>query len=293
MLIGVRMAGVKGRVVVITGAGGGLGREHALLFAREGARVVVNDLGGQRDGTGAGSTMADAVVDQIVGAGGEAVASYDDVATVEGGANVVEVAVDAFGQIDVVINNAGILRDKSFHKMTPQQWDAVLKVHLYGAFNVTRAAYPRMREQQYGRIVVTTSTSGLFGNFGQANYGAAKMGLFGLISTLAVEGARSGITANAIAPLADTRMTEDVIPDDSRAQLDPAFVSPLVVHLASEECTDSGTITLASGGHYARIALMQANGVQFDHVPTVEEIAVAWDEIIDLTNSAPGRNPLG
>ena len=286
------MAGVKGRVVVITGAGGGLGRRHALLFAQEGARVVVNDLGGNRDGSGFGSDMADMVVSEITGAGGEAVASYDDVSTVDGGANAVATALDAFGQIDVVVNNAGILRDKSFHKMTPQQWDAVLKVHLYGAFNVTRAAWPHMREQQYGRVVVTTSTSGLFGNFGQANYGAAKMGMVGLVNTLAVEGARYNITANAIAPLADTRMTADVIPDDARMNLDPAFASPLVVHLCSEECTDTGTITLASGGHYARVAYMQAAGVQFDHVPSVEELRLAWDEITDLTDSAMGRNPL-
>jgi NAD(P)-dependent dehydrogenase (short-subunit alcohol dehydrogenase family) len=286
------MAGVKGRVVVITGAGGGLGRQHALLFAREGARVVVNDLGGDRDGSGFGSDMADNVVAEITQAGGEAVANYDDVSTSDGGERIIKTAVEAFGQVDAVINNAGILRDKSFHKMTADQWDAVLRVHLYGAFNVTRAAWPLMREQQYGRVVVTTSTSGLFGNFGQANYGAAKMGMVGLINTLAVEGARYNITANAVAPLADTRMTEDVIPDEARAGLDPAYVSPVVVHLASEECTDTGVITLASGGNYARIAYMQAKGVQFDHVPSVEEIALSWSEISDLTDSAPGRNPL-
>lgn len=286
------MAGVKGRVVVITGAGGGLGRQHAHLFAQEGARVVVNDLGGGRDGIGSGSDMADSVVSEITEAGGEAVANYDNVATAEGGVRAVKTALDAFGQIDIIVNNAGILRDKSFHKMTQEQWDAVLQVHLYGAFNVTRAAWPHMREQGFGRVIVTTSTSGLFGNFGQANYGAAKMGLIGLINTLAVEGMRYNITANSIAPLANTRMTADVIPDDDRLQLDPAYASPLVVHLASEECVDTGTITLASGGHYARIAFMQAKGVQFDHVPTVEELALSWSEITDLTDSALGRNPL-
>ena len=236
--------------------------------------------------------MADAVAAEITDGGGEAVANYDSVATTGGGEAIVKTALDAFGQIDIVVNNAGILRDKSFHKMTPEQWDAALKVHLYGSFNVTRAAWPRMRDQQYGRVIVTTSTSGLFGNFGQANYGAAKMGMVGLINTLAVEGARYNVTANAIAPLADTRMTTDVIPDDARQQLDPAFASPLVVHLASEECTDTGTITLASGGHYARIAFMQAKGVQFDHVPSVEELGLAWNEISDLTGPEPGRNPL-
>jgi NAD(P)-dependent dehydrogenase (short-subunit alcohol dehydrogenase family) len=262
------------------------------LFAHEGARVVVNDLGGSRDGTGSGSAMADAVVSEIVDAGGEAVANYDNIATSEGGDRVVRTALDAFGQIDIVVNNAGILRDKSFHKMTPEQWDAVLRVHLYGTFHTTRAAWPHLREQGFGRVIVTTSTSGLFGNFGQANYGAAKMGMVGLVNTLAVEGARYNVTANAIAPLANTRMTADVIPDDDRLQLDPAYASPLVVHLASEECHDTGTITLASGGHYARIAFMQGKGVQFDHVPSVEEMALSWSEITDLTDSEPGRNPL-
>jgi NAD(P)-dependent dehydrogenase (short-subunit alcohol dehydrogenase family) len=286
------MAGVKGRVAVITGAGGGLGRRHAKLFAQEGAKVVVNDLGGERDGTGSGSAMADAVVDEITRAGGEAIANYDNVATFDGGRRVIQTALDAFGQVDIVVNNAGILRDKSFHKMTAEQWDAVLRVHLYGAFYVTRAAWPYMREQHFGRVIVTTSTSGLFGNFGQANYAAAKLGMVGLINTLAVEGVRYNVTANAIAPLANTRMTADVIPDDERLQLDPAYASPLVVQLASEECDDTGTIILASGGHYARIAFMQARGVEFDHVPSVEELSLAWPEIIDLTNSAPGRNPL-
>jgi NAD(P)-dependent dehydrogenase (short-subunit alcohol dehydrogenase family) len=286
------MAGVKGRVVVITGAGGGLGRQHAKLFAQEGAKVVVNDLGGERDGTGSGSAMADAVVDEITQAGGEAIANYDNVATIDGGRRIIQTALDAFGQVDIVVNNAGILRDKSFHKMTTEQWDAVVRVHLYGAFHVTRAAWPYMREQRFGRVIVTTSTSGLFGNFGQANYAAAKMGMVGLINTLAVEGLRYNVTANAIVPLANTRMTADVLPDDERLQLDPAYASPLVVHLASEECDDTGTIILASGGHYARIAFMQARGVEFDHVPSVEELSLAWLEIIDLTGSAPGRNPL-
>jgi len=269
-----------------------LGRQHARLFAQEGARVVVNDLGGSRDGTGSSSAMADAVVSEITDAGGEAIANYDNVATSDGGERIVKTALDAFGQIDIVVNNAGILRDKSFHKMTPEQWDAVLRVHLYGTFHTTRAAWPHLREQGFGRVIVTTSTSGLFGNFGQANYGAAKMGMVGLVNTLAVEGARYNVTANAIAPLANTRMTADVIPDDDRLQLDPAYASPLVVHLASEECHDTGTITLASGGHYARIAFMQGKGVQFDHVPSVEEMALSWSEITDLTDSEPGRNPL-
>ena len=286
------MAGVKGRVVVVTGAGGGLGREHAMLFAREGAKVVVNDLGVSRDGTGSGVVRADAVASEITDAGGEAVANYDNVATFGGGQRIIASALDAFGQIDIVVNNAGILRDKSFHKMTAEQWDDVLRVHLYGSFNVTRAAWPYMRQQQFGRVIVTTSTTGLWGNFGQANYGAAKLGMVGLINTLAVEGARYNITANAIAPLADTRMTADVLSEDVRAHLDPAFASPLIVLLASEECLDTGTVTLANGGLYARVALMQAKGVEFDHIPSVEELALAWDEISDMTGAGPGGNPL-
>ena len=182
------MAGVDGRAVVVTGAGGGLGRSHALLLARNGAKVVVNDLGASLDGLGAEHSAADDVVGEIVAAGGEAVASHDDVATTEGGAAIVRHAVESFGRIDAVVNNAGILRDRTFHKMTDEEWDAVLKVHLYGTFNVTRAAMPHFREQEYGRIVVTTSVTGLYGNFGQANYGAAKLGLVGLVNTLAIEG---------------------------------------------------------------------------------------------------------
>ncbi len=283
------MAGVEGRVVVVTGAGGGLGRQHALLFAERGARVVVNDLGGARDGTGGGSDMADAVVAEITAAGGEAVANYDSVATADGGEAVVRGALDAFGAIDVVVNNAGILRDVTFAKMTDEQWDAVVKVHLYGTYHVTHAAWPHFREQGFGRVIVTTSTSGLYGNFGQANYGAAKLAVVGLINTLALEGRKYGITANAVAPIAATRMTSDVMPEDMLAQLDPAYVSPLVVHLASEECADTGEVVLAGGGHYARVHYMQAAGVRFDHVPGVDELAARWTAVIDMADAELGR----
>jgi NAD(P)-dependent dehydrogenase (short-subunit alcohol dehydrogenase family) len=181
------MPGVQDRVVVVTGAGGGLGREYALTLAREGANVVVNDLGGSRDGTGGGSAMADKVVAEIRDAGGRAVANYDSVAEADGAANIIKTALDEFGAVHGVVSNAGILRDGTFHKMTSENWDAVLKVHLYGGYNVIRAAWPHFREQSYGRVVVATSTSGLFGNFGQTNYGAAKLGLVGLINTLALE----------------------------------------------------------------------------------------------------------
>jgi NAD(P)-dependent dehydrogenase (short-subunit alcohol dehydrogenase family) len=286
------MAGVEGRVAVVTGSGGGLGRQHALLLAERGAKVVVNDLGGARDGTGAGSEMADSVVAEIVDAGGEAVANYDNVATSEGGAALVQTAIDAFGTVDIVMNNAGILRDVTFHKMEEAQWDAVVKVHLYGTYHVTRAAWPHLREQSYGRVIVTSSTSGIYGNFGQSNYGAAKMGVVGLINTLALEGRKYGITANAIVPIAATRMTEDIFAEEALEAFDPAYVSPLVVHLAGEECAETGSIVLAGAGNYARVAYFQATGAQFGEVPTVDDLAARWDEVTDMDGSQLGR-PFG
>ena len=283
------MAGVEGRVVVVTGSGGGLGRQHALLFAQRGAKVVINDLGGSRDGTGAGSEMADQVVQEIKDAGGEAVANYDNVATPDGGKAITQTALDAFGSIDIVVNNAGILRDVTFHKMDDAQWDSVVKVHLYGTYYVTRAAWPHMRENNYGRVIVTTSTSGLYGNFGQSNYGAAKLGVVGLINTLALEGRKYNVTANAIAPIAATRMTEDIMPEEMLAALDPAFVSPLVVHLASEECTDSGEVVLAGGGNYARVHFMQATGATFPGIPSVDDIAAQWGQIMDMDGAQLGK----
>jgi NAD(P)-dependent dehydrogenase (short-subunit alcohol dehydrogenase family) len=271
--------GVEGRVVVVTGSGGGLGRQHALLFA-------------QRDGTGQGSEMADQVVSEITDAGGEAVANYDNVATAEGGKAIIQTALDAFGTVDVVVNNAGILRDVSFHKMDESQWDSVVKVHLYGTYHVTHAAWPHLREKSYGRVVVTTSTSGLYGNFGQANYGAAKLGVVGLINTLAIEGRKYNITANAIAPIAATRMTEDIMPEELLGALDPAYVSPLVVHLASEECTDSGEVVLAGGGNYARVHYMQAKGAQFSEVPSVDDLAAQWDTVMNMDGAELGK-PFG
>jgi len=287
------VAGLDGRVVIITGAGGGLGREYALLLADEGARVVVNDLGGARDGSGSGQAMADTVVDEIRQLGGTALANYDSIATEDGAQSLVDSALREFGALDGVVNNAGILRDGAFHKMSAENWDAVLKVHLYGGFHVTRAAWPHLRERKFGRIVMATSTSGIFGNFGQANYGAAKLGLVGLINTLAIEGAKYGILANAVAPMAATRMTTDIAPPELLDKLPPAQVAPVVGYLMSEQCTDTGSVYIVGGGNIQRVAQFQNKGVSFSEPPTVDELTERWSEIADLTNVEPGANPLG
>ena len=281
------MPGVQDRVIVVTGAGGGLGREYALALAKEGASVVVNDLGGARDGTGAGHSMADQVVNEIKEAGGRAVANYDSVADAAGAANIVKTAVDEFGKIDGIVSNAGILRDGTFHKMTDEAWDSVLKVHLYGGYNVIRAAWPHCREQGYGRIVVATSTSGLFGNFGQANYSAAKLGLVGLINTLAQEGAKYNIKANAMAPIAATRMTEDILPPEVFKKLTPEYVAPVVAYLCTEEVPDTASVFIAGGGKVQRVALFQNKGVTFEQVPTVDDVAAQWSTIDDLSAPEP------
>ena len=287
------MPGVQDRVIVVTGAGGGLGREYALTLAREGACVVINDLGGARDGSGAGHNMADQVVEEIKAAGGRAVANYDSVAEAEGAENIVKTAVEAFGKIDGVVSNAGILRDGTFHKMTAEQWDSVLKVHLYGGYNVIRAAWPHFRENAYGRVVVATSTSGLFGNFGQANYSAAKLGLVGLINTLAQEGAKYNIKLNAVAPIAATRMTEDILPKEVLEKLTPEYVAPVVAQLCTEEVPETGSIFIVGGGKVQRIALFQNEGVTFDHVPSVDEVAAKWGEITDLSAAQQATFALG
>ncbi len=285
------MAGIDfdGRVAVVTGAGGGLGRSHALLLASRGAKVVVNDLGGARDGTGTDASMADQVVAEIEAAGGEAVANHDGVHTWEGGEAIVQAALESFGRVDIVINNAGILRDVSFAKLTQDQLDAVVQVHLLGAFHVTRAAWNTMREQGYGRVICTTSGSGLYGNFGQSNYSAAKLGLVGLTRTLAIEGVKYGITANAIAPVAKSRMTEDIMPAELLDRLEPEYVSPLVAYLASEACTDTGRIFSVGGGYFARVALLEGEGATFDAVPTPEDVADAWSQISEV---GPGSREL-
>ncbi|WP_067540491.1 SDR family oxidoreductase [Nocardia crassostreae] len=287
------MPGVTDRVIVVTGAGGGLGREYALLLAREGALVVVNDLGGARDGSGSGHSMADAVVAEIRAAGGTAVANYDSVATEEGAANLIQTAVDAFGTVHGVVNNAGILRDVVFHKMTTDQWTAVQQVHLSGGYHVTRAAWPHFRDQGFGRVVVATSTSGIYGNFGQANYGAAKLGLVGLVNTLALEGRKYNITANAVAPLAATRMTADIAPAEMLEKLPPAHVAPVVGYLMSEECTDTATVLVVGGGSVQRVQQFANKPVLFAQPPSLDEVAANWDRITDMSGAEPGRNPLG
>lgn len=287
------MSGVQDKVIVITGAGGGLGRAYAHFLADNGACVVVNDLGGARDGTGYSTSMADAVVEEIRAAGGQAVPNYSSVATPEGAAEIIDTALSHFGAIHGVVNNAGILRDTTFHKMTDDDWDAVIKVHLYGSYHVTRAAWPHFREQQFGRVVVATSTTGLYGNFGQANYGAAKLGLVGLINTLAIEGAKYNITANAVAPLARTRMTEDVAPKELLETLDPTLVAPAVGYLMSTENQDTGSVFVVGGGLVQRVAVFQNDGVRFDSAPSLAEITSRWAEISDMSGAKPGRNPVG
>ena len=251
--------GYDGKVAIITGAGGGLGRQHALMMAKRGALIVVNDLGGSIDGVGSNASAAQIVVDEIKAVGGEAVADHNTVATPEGGQAIVQTAIDTYGRVDIVINNAGILRDKAFHNMTPDLLNPVLDVHLKGAFYVTQPAFVHMREQGYGRIISTSSAAGVFGNFGQTNYGAAKMGLVGFTRVLGVEGARFNIKANAIAPLAMTRMTEDIL-GALKDKLAPELVSPLVAFLAHEECPVSGQLFSVGGGRVAHVFLGETNG---------------------------------
>jgi NAD(P)-dependent dehydrogenase (short-subunit alcohol dehydrogenase family) len=281
----------KGRVAVVTGAGNGLGRSYALALAARGAKVVVNDLGGAVDGSGGSATPADQVVEEIRAAGGEAVANYDSVAERDSAANIVQTAIDSFGGIDIVINNAGIVRDKTFHKMELDDYEFVVKVHLLGSVYVTHAAFPHMREANYGRILMVSSNAGLYGNFGQTNYSAAKMAVVGLVNTLKLEGARYNITANALAPLAATRIAEPSgIFDTYDADLvTPDAVAAMVSYLVSEACTDSGNVIAATAGYYSRIQVMEGAGVNVDprETMTPERIAELWPQIVDM------RDPKG
>jgi len=267
-----------GKVAIVTGAGNGLGKSHALLLASRGARVVVNDLGGDRHGGGKSSSAADQVVQEIKAAGGEAVANYD---SVEDGAKIVQCAMDTFGGIDVVVNNAGILRDVSFQKMTQDDWDLVYRVHVLGSFRVTHAAWNHMRDKGYGRIVMTASAAGIYGNFGQANYAMAKLGLVGLAQTLALEGKKKNVLVNVIAPIAGSRLTETVLPPELLAALKPEYVSPLVAWLCHESCTETGGTFEVGGGFLGKVRWERAAGHTFrvGRAITPEAVKEHWKAI--------------
>ncbi|MBW1870881.1 MAG: SDR family NAD(P)-dependent oxidoreductase [Deltaproteobacteria bacterium] len=273
------------QVAIVTGAGAGLGRVYALELAKRGAKVVVNDLGGTTDGSGSGQGPADEVVAQIKDQGGEAVASYANVATEEGGRAIVDTAVQAFGRLDILINNAGILRDKTLAKMEPAAWDSVLAVHLVGAYNVTRPALQKMKETNYGRIIMTTSAAGLFGNFGQTNYSAAKLGLVGFMNTLKLESEKYNVLVNTVAPVAATRLTEELLPPDLTDKLKPEFIAPLVLFLSSEQCPTSGGIYNAGMGHFSRAAIVTGPGVvvgKDGQVPEPEAVAASMSAICSI-----------
>jgi NAD(P)-dependent dehydrogenase (short-subunit alcohol dehydrogenase family) len=273
------------QVAIVTGAGNGLGKCHALELARLGAKVVVNDFGGARDGSGGSSEAADQVVAEIQSAGGEAIANGADVSSPEQVDAMVKQAMDTWGRIDVLINNAGILRDKSFVKMTQDDWDKVIAVHLTGSEICTRAVWPIMREQGYGRIVMTTSTSGLYGNFGQANYGAAKMAVAGLMNTLCIEGEKYDIKVNCIAPTAATRMTEDLMPPEVLAMLEPKEITPAVLFLCSNKAP-THRILLAGAGCYAMVRLMESEGVYLDEDErNVDGVASHFEQIGNMDNA--------
>jgi NAD(P)-dependent dehydrogenase (short-subunit alcohol dehydrogenase family) len=277
---------LDGKVAVITGAGGGLGRAHALAFAEEGAKIVVNDLGGTRDGDGSDDSAASKVVKEIKDLGGEAVPNFDSVSTMAGGKNIVQTALDNFGQIDILVNNAGILRDKSMSKMPEDLWDIVVDVHLKGTFACSQPAFAAMKEAgNGGRIINTSSLAGLLGNFGQANYASAKAGIAGFTRVVAIEGKKSGITCNAIAPVAITRLTEDLpmfagATDDA---IGPQLVSPIVVFLASAMASEiTGKIIGTQANKLFEYKMMTTEGVVLDHMWTPEEIKERWAEITKL-----------
>jgi NAD(P)-dependent dehydrogenase (short-subunit alcohol dehydrogenase family) len=246
---------------------------------------VVNDLGGKTDGSGSSEAAANRVVEEIKAAGGEAVPNFDNVATIEGGEHIVQTAIDAFGKLDILINNAGILRDQTFAKMGPENWDAVLNVHLRGSYCVTRPAFTHMREKGYGRIVMTSSGSGLFGNFGQSNYGAAKTALLGLTNVLKLEGARYNINVNVIVPSALTRMTEGLLPPELAQAFLSDYITPATLYLCSEQCRDTGAYINAFAGYYSRSAIVTGPGIKFSKVPSVEELSEKWTDITSLENA--------
>ncbi|HEX7944704.1 MAG TPA: SDR family oxidoreductase [Phenylobacterium sp.] len=273
-----------GKVAIVTGAGGGLGRAHALELARRGAKVVVNDLGGSMDGSGAHSEASLKVVEEIKAAGGEAMANGSSVTDDAGVAKMVKDTMDQWGRIDILIANAGILRDKTFAKMEFGDFQVVVDVHLFGTVKPAKAVWEIMRQQNYGRIVVTTSSSGLYGNFGQSNYGAAKLGLIGFMNTLKLEGQKNNVHVNAIAPVAATRMTENLMPPEVLEQLKPEFVTPGVVFLCSDEAP-TGHILTAGAGAFALSRIVETEGVYLGHGATVEAVRDNWAKITDETGA--------
>ena len=273
------------KVVIVTGAGGGLGKSHALEFARRGAKVVVNDLGGAMDGSGGSSEAAEAVVAEIKEAGGEAIANGSSVTDDAGVDNMIKQTMDAYGRIDVLVNNAGVLRDKSFAKMEINDFTFVVDVHLFGTMKPTKAVWPIMKEQGYGRIMVTSSSSGLYGNFGQSNYGAAKLGVVGFMNTLKLEGQKDNIHINALAPVAWTRMTENLMPAEMEDMLTPERVTPAVVFMCSEGAP-TGKIICAGAGAYTSAAIVETKGVYLGENPSAEDVAENWETISKIDDAA-------
>jgi NAD(P)-dependent dehydrogenase (short-subunit alcohol dehydrogenase family) len=274
----------KGKVAIVTGAGGGLGRCHAIELAKRGAKVVVNDLGGNVDGTGGNSAAAEAVVAEIKAAGGTAMANGASVSDDAGVDHLVKQTMDAWGRVDILVANAGILRDKSFAKMEMKDFDAVMAVHLMGTVKPCKALWEIFKKQQYGRIVVTTSSTGLYGNFGQTNYGAAKLSLIGFMNTLKLEGAKDNIKVNAICPVAGTRMTENLMPPNVLALLKPEYVTPGVVYLVSEDAP-TGMILTAAAGVFAAAQLVETDGINLGHNATADDVAANWAKITDFTGA--------
>ena len=278
------------KVAIVTGAGGGIGKEHALELARRGAKVVVNDLGGSVDGSGA-SDAAEEVVELIKSEGGEAISNGASVTDLDAVKNMVQQTMDEWGRIDILVNNAGILRDKSFHKVSIEDFNLVMDVHFQGSLNCTHTIFPIMREQEYGRIIFTSSASGVYGNFGQTNYGSAKMAMIGLMNTLKLEGQNKNIFTNSITPVAYTRMTEGLIPEDFGQNLKSEYITPAVIYLASDHAPN-GVIIAAGAGVFSRINIQESMGISLGtgEDMTPENIHANWDKISDMTNARALQN---
>ena len=279
----------KDKVVIVTGAGGGLGRSHSLEFAKRGAKVVVNDLGGSVDGSGGSSDAANNVVKEITEAGGVAIPNGSSVTDDDGVKNMVDQTMDEFGQIDILINNAGILRDRSFTKMTMEDFTLVTDIHLMGSVKPTKMVWEIMKQQNYGRILVTTSSTGLYGNFGQSNYGAAKLGVVGFVNTLKLEGQKYNINCNVLCPVAYTRMTENLMPPEAEQLLTPGSVTPAVIYLSSEN-GPTGTILCAGAGVYSVAKIMESDGENLGLEASAEDLEKNWDKISDFSEAKPFFN---